>query len=112
VIRSPGATPFDHTSMIRTLSLRWGLGSLTGRDRAAPDFGAVFALGEREARLDTPAVTPRPYTPISSAGAHETPLSGMQQEFAALVAHHLGGRQPAAITKVGEFLRLGAAPRP
>ena len=105
VVRAPGAMPFDHTSMIRTLGLRWGLEPLTGRDRAAPDFNAVFTLAECEARLDTPEFEPRPYTPISSADAHEALLSGMQKEFAALVAHHLGNPLPGAVARVGEFLR-------
>ena len=111
VVRASGGTPFDHTSMIRTLSQRWELEPLTGRDRAAPDFSAVFTLGEREARLDTPTLTPRPYTPISSSDAGETPLSGMQQEFASLVAHHLGSGLAGAVTKVRDFRRLAEGRR-
>ena len=33
VIRSDGDTPFDHTSIIKTLCDRWGLEHLTERDR-------------------------------------------------------------------------------
>jgi phospholipase C len=112
VVRAPGGTPFDHTSMISTLCLRWGLEGLTDRDRAAPDFNAVFTLGEPEARLDTPAFEPRPYVPISSADANEALLSGFQKDLAGLIAHHLGGHLPEGVAKVGEFLRLVAGLRP
>ena len=40
----PGGTPIDHTSVLRTLELRWGLEPLTARDAAAPDLGDVLTL--------------------------------------------------------------------
>jgi len=39
-----GSTPFDHTSVLKTVELRWGLPSLTARDAAAPDISAVLTL--------------------------------------------------------------------
>ena len=105
VIRSSGATPFDHTSMIRTICRRWGLGSLTDRDRAAPDFAEVITLSEAEARLETPAMRPRPFTPISAAAAHEGLLSAMQRELASLVAHVLGGKVEGELKTVADFYR-------
>jgi phospholipase C len=45
VLRPPGATPFDHTSVIATLRKWLGLGPpLTDRDAVAPDFGGVLSL--------------------------------------------------------------------
>ncbi len=45
VFRGPaGGTPLDHTSVLKTVQLRWNLPSLTARDKAAPDFGDVFTL--------------------------------------------------------------------
>ena len=34
----------DHTSVLKTLELRWGLAPLTARDKAAPDLGDVLKL--------------------------------------------------------------------
>ena len=39
-----GATPLDHTSILKTIETRWGLSSLTARDAAALDVGAVLTL--------------------------------------------------------------------
>lgn len=34
----------DHSSVLKTIELRWGLGPLTNRDKAAPDLGDVLTL--------------------------------------------------------------------
>jgi phospholipase C len=34
----------DHTSVLKTIELRWGLAPLTQRDKAAPDLGDVLTL--------------------------------------------------------------------
>jgi len=34
----------DHTSVLKTIELRWGLDPLTARDKAAPDLGDVLTL--------------------------------------------------------------------
>jgi phospholipase C len=104
VIRAPGAIPFDHTSMLRTICRRWGLPGLTDRDRAAPDFAEVFTLPERDARTDTPAMVPRTYIPISAAEAHESLLSGFQKALGHLVAHLTGRPLPAGIHRIGDLL--------
>jgi phospholipase C len=45
VFRVPaGSVPLDHTSVLKTVELRWGLPPLTARDAAAPDFGDVITL--------------------------------------------------------------------
>jgi phospholipase C len=58
-----GPLPFDHTSILKTIELRWDLQPLTKRDAAAPDFGDV--LTEAAPRKDDPldGVT----APVSSA---------------------------------------------
>jgi phospholipase C len=43
VFRS-GRGTIDHTSVLKTIELRWGLPALTKRDAAAPDLGAVLSL--------------------------------------------------------------------
>lgn len=41
---APGATPLDHTSILKTVEVRWGLPPLTARDAAAIDLGDVLTL--------------------------------------------------------------------
>jgi len=42
----------DHTSVLRTIELRWGIDPLTQRDRTAPDLGDVLTL--KAPRADDP----------------------------------------------------------
>jgi phospholipase C len=49
VFRPSGPTPCDHTSILKTIELRWGLGPLTARDAAAPDVGAALSLSSPRA---------------------------------------------------------------
>jgi phospholipase C len=51
-LRAKSATPFDHTSILATLEERFGVPSLTKRDAAAPNVGAVLTL--QKARTDDP----------------------------------------------------------
>jgi phospholipase C len=46
------AMPLDHTSILKTVETRWKLPSLTARDAAAQDVGAVLTLNA--ARTDDP----------------------------------------------------------
>jgi phospholipase C len=41
---APGSMPLDHTSVLKTVETRWSLPSLTARDAAAQDVGAVLTL--------------------------------------------------------------------
>jgi phospholipase C len=43
VFRSKAGT-IDHTSVLKTIEVRWGLAPLTARDKAAPDLGDVLTL--------------------------------------------------------------------
>jgi phospholipase C len=53
VFRVPaGATPLDHTSILKTVEQRWTLPPLTARDAAAVDIGDVLTLGAP--RIDDP----------------------------------------------------------
>jgi phospholipase C len=54
----------DHTSVLRTIELRWGLPPLTNRDKLAPDLGDVLTLAAP--RTDDPlkgVSIPLPLTP-------------------------------------------------
>lgn len=55
------SAPFEHTSLIKTLSRQWDLGSLTDRDRNAPDLSPVFNRSTPRAPDTWPVSTPRPY---------------------------------------------------
>jgi phospholipase C len=44
VFRPAGPVPFDHTSVLKTVEVRWQLPALTARDAAAPDVGDVLTL--------------------------------------------------------------------
>ena len=55
VLRVPAGTmPIDHTSVLRTIEVRWGLPALTARDAAAPDLGDALSLATP--RTDDPLV--------------------------------------------------------
>jgi phospholipase C len=51
VFRAKAGT-IDHTSVLKTIELRWGLAPLTARDKLAPDLGDVLTLAKP--RTDDP----------------------------------------------------------
>jgi len=53
LFRVPGnGTPFDHTSILKTVEVLWNVPPLTARDAAAPDISAVFT--STQPRTDNP----------------------------------------------------------
>lgn len=84
VFRVPaGSMPLDHTSILKTLELRWGLPPLTARDAAAPDLGAALTLAAP--RNDDPLAgvgvpQSNSVNPVASRPSH------LQQVHAELVA--------------------------
>ncbi|MDR3416869.1 MAG: alkaline phosphatase family protein [Nevskia sp.] len=94
VFRVPaGSMPLDHTSILKTVELRWNLPPLTKRDAAAPDVGAVLTLATP--RTDDPLQGV--VVPVSSGTnpSAEQP-SHLQQIHAELLAQlpvpdHQGG---------------------
>jgi phospholipase C len=86
VFRAPaGGTPFDHTSILRTLEKRWSLPALTARDAAAPDVGAVLTLAT--ARTDDPLAAVK--VPAAHPVHADVPLSHLEQ-----VQVEMAGRLP------------------
>jgi phospholipase C len=69
VFRAASST-IDHTSVLRTLEVRWELEPLTARDAAAPDLGDVLTLK-----------TPRTDDPLAGVQA---PVSNVSHPHAAL----------------------------
>jgi phospholipase C len=78
------ATPLDHTSILKTVETRWNLPSLTARDAAALDLGAVLTLSTP--RTDDPlAGVVVPVAPAQNAADAARP-SYLQQVQAELVS--------------------------
>ncbi|WP_232463392.1 phospholipase C [Tumebacillus avium] len=77
--------PLDHCSVIKTITNRWGLEPLTGRDRAAHDISGV--LTRKTPRTDDPPIP----EPLSTSGE---PLSTEPTDFyldiAGLTAARIG----------------------
>ncbi len=79
-----GAMPIDHTSVLKTIELRWGLPALTARDAAAPDLGGALTL--TTPRTDDPlagVVAPTSSTPNPAAGE----VSHLQQLHAQMISN-------------------------
>jgi phospholipase C len=79
-----GTMPIDHTSVLKTIEVRWGLPALTKRDAAAPDLGDVLTL--TTPRTDDPlAGVVAPTVPGANPAAGE--VSHLQQLQAQMVAN-------------------------
>jgi len=78
-----GSTPFDHTSILKTVQKRWNLPPLTARDAQAPDVSAVLTL--TIARSDDPlrGVT---VPAVATARPAEVAISHLEQVHAELVS--------------------------
>ncbi|GAA2228422.1 alkaline phosphatase family protein [Kitasatospora cystarginea] len=95
VFRAPGgATPLDHTSILRTLEQRWSLPSLTARDAAASDVSAVLTLGTPRTDDVLAGVTAPAAAAVNPAAGEVTHL---QQVYADLVARRMIPGQAAAL---------------
>jgi phospholipase C len=96
VARPKGDIPFDHTSVIATVTRRFGLEPLTYRDQAAPDLGCVLTL--TQPRADKPAVSPLDW---------DTPGSGRENDLQAIVADvlsHLTGTERPTEQQLDEYI--------
>jgi phospholipase C len=86
IYRVPAGTmPLDHTSVLKTIEVRWGLPPLTARDSAAPDLGSVLTL--TAPRTDDPiagAVAPTAAGPNQAAGEVSALLRLHAQQIADL----------------------------
>ena len=103
IVRSPTATPFDHTSIIATLRKRFPeLGpALTARDGMASDVGNALSLPS-PTNLGPPRLDPLPYAPSPTlvAKAQTQPMNNMQKSLVKLAANlpsNAMNADPAAI---------------
>jgi phospholipase C len=80
-----GKTPFDHTSILKTVETRWKLPALTARDKAAPDVGSIVTLATP--RTDDPLEgVVVPVSKTASPHSDADPPSHLQEIHADLVA--------------------------
>jgi phospholipase C len=92
VYRVPeGGTPFDHTSVLKTIEQRWNVPALTARDAAAVDVGGVLTL-----------TTPRTDDPLSgvvvpTSGA-VSPAAGRPSHLQEVYADLLARKLPPGVT--------------
>jgi phospholipase C len=102
VVRALGDTPFDHTSIIKTICEKWGLPSLTARDQAAPSLAHL--LTRDTPRTDLPSFTARPYekTPVDVAKLF--PISPHQEHVLGVISQALGTTVPADVKTLGQAI--------
>ncbi|TDR81939.1 alkaline phosphatase family protein [Paludibacterium purpuratum] len=117
IFRAKGAQPFDHTAIIKTLRLRFGIAApLTQRDADAPDLSSALTLdapsnqgpnvtplpppaSDDQAALDQARLAPLNdfQTALRDAASHLAPLADAESA-AAYIQSLLGGLQPASST--------------
>jgi phospholipase C len=99
VFRAPeGATPLDHTSILKTLENRFGLAALTARDAAASDISRALTLSTPRSDDPLAAVT----VPISTlTPPQEDKPSHLQEVLADLISrqHPAGTKKPQLRTR-------------
>ncbi len=78
-------TPFDHTSLLKTVEMRFGLPSLTQRDAAATDIGGIFTLSSP--RADNPLAGVKPPVNPKAASLPDKPthLQNVQADLASRI---------------------------
>jgi len=74
-----------HTSVIKTMSNKWGLGNLTNRDLYSPDLSNIFNSPAMRSRDTYPDITPRQDTVQGDKEFFlDKPLNGFQRDFVSL----------------------------
>ena len=90
IIRPPGLTPFDHTSIIATLGKLFGFRPLTARDAAAPNLVDALQAFDHAPDNDGPVsiqagAVPPPWQQVARVAAR--PPNDLQQSLAAAAVH-------------------------
>jgi phospholipase C len=102
IARPEGFTPFDHTSIIKTVQQCFKLpGFLTERDKAAPDFSGLLTLDAPRKRDDIPAVTPQKWNPEAGTAV----LNDLHRVIGALL-EAIGGTAAPESGDLMEFIQL------
>ena len=91
VYRTSGATPLDHTSILKTVEQRWNLPSLTKRDAAAPGFGDVLTLSTPRTEDVLAGIT----VPVASGPG---PAAGLVSHLETIQAELISRQFPAGVS--------------
>lgn len=92
IARPAGYTPYDHTSVIKTIQNCFGLkGDLTPRSAVAPDFSGVFTL-TRPRTKDIPDVKPLPYEQKKDGKGYG--INSLHRLIASVISKHTGTEVP------------------
>ncbi|WP_226646828.1 alkaline phosphatase family protein [Microbulbifer variabilis] len=80
--------PLQHTSLLKTMELKWNLGHLTQRDRTAPSLKGIFNRSEPRAQDNWPVTKPRPVTRSTEENTNlHQPLNELQRIFVQHARH-------------------------
>ena len=102
IARAADYAIFDHTSIIKTIQNCFNLnGSLTERDKAAPDFSGLLTL-DSPRTLDLPQLNPLPYNVATTDSSHENDLHRLM----AKVLEDITGNPKAEDDDLMEFIRV------
>src|ERR1043166_3654739 len=97
------STTFDHTSLLKYLTDKWGLGPLGNRTANAASFAPALLTTARD---DTPAGIPRPRFWAATAHAEVPPLNDLQSALLGL-SHFLETKtlvDPATVAQRSQAL--------
>jgi phospholipase C len=101
-------TPLHHTSLLKTMSEKWDLGSLTRRDGSARDLREAFNRSTPRERAAWPVTTPRPCPGQKEVNNRDHPLNALQASIVGL-AIAIGfdpGFSPSEIRTVYDAIRF------
>jgi phospholipase C len=107
-------TPYDHTSILKTIELAYGYPNMTARDNAAPDLGGILTEPARTDYGPVPVTGPFQELKdwiaerISRESVSKMPLNDLQVSIVAAAAHmrptldHSDDAQPAIVPPTPE----------
>jgi phospholipase C len=82
VHRPSGSTPFDHTSILKTIEEQWGLPALTARDAAAPTLSGALSLSQPRSDDPLSGVTAPPPSQGNPAAGQASHIQQLHAELA------------------------------
>ncbi|HJW95220.1 MAG TPA: alkaline phosphatase family protein [Thermoanaerobaculia bacterium] len=99
----PGATPYDHTSILATMrKLLPKLPPFSKREQAAPDLDAVLSGPARKGETPLPVAPPAPAPAFATKGvAQQQPLNDLQKSMVNAMKQVMTEKAPAAAAKKG-----------
>ncbi|MBS1519238.1 MAG: hypothetical protein JSS91_14225 [Bacteroidetes bacterium] len=101
-------TPFEHTSVIKTLKEKHGFNYLTNRDEFNPyTLNNIFNLDEPRDRSTWPVTVPRPYNNFADREFfNNEKLTGFQKGLVEIAMAHAGINEPVPTTIIGALEML------